>query len=111
MGEGTMTVLALERLFEKNITFNNFIKICGRYWFDKPFSYSIFDNNKIVFKPLELNNNINICTIVYKLPTTYLREFYDYLTNFDTQKKMMYCIGYELFFSKFYSTTAIRYKK
>jgi len=42
LGEGTMTIYALEYLIENNIEFDQFFKISGRYWLTNDFKYENF---------------------------------------------------------------------
>ena len=41
LGEGTMTYCALKNIVDKNIEFDNLIKISGRYWLSTNFNYKI----------------------------------------------------------------------
>lgn len=98
LGEGTMTIKALEYIIENNISYNNLIKISGRYWLTDKFSYEIFNNNNMIFKKINGNDD-NILTLFYKIPKEYVKILYDFLRNhIDDMKK---CIGFEVLFALF----------
>ena len=59
LGEGTMTLCALQYLIDNNIGFNNLIKISGRYWLSDNFDYNKFNNNNIVIKYIDNNKWID----------------------------------------------------
>jgi hypothetical protein len=99
LGEGTMTMCAINYIISNNIQFDNLFKITGRYWLSDNFNYHNFDNDKIVVT--------NICgvstnTSLYKLNKKYVDIFYQFLfSNIDNMCK---CIGYETLFSSFLKT-------
>ena len=99
LGEGTMTIRAINYIISNNIQFDNLFKITGRYWLSDNFNYNNFDNDKIVVT--------NICgvstnTSLYKLNKKYVDNFYEFLfSNIDNMCK---CIGYETLFSSFLKT-------
>lgn len=98
LGEGTMTISAMNYIFSNEIQFDNFIKISGRYWLNDFFDYSDFDNDKIVVKYIDGNpENVNTC--VYKLPKNVLPDFLSFLNS--NMGKMYECIGYEVLFAQF----------
>jgi len=101
LGEGTMTLCALEFLKQQSISFNHFFKITGRYWLSQRFQYDRFDNDNIVASPIDGDKN-NVCTSLYKLNYKNLTYFYEFLTsNLDA---MYRCIGYEIIFARFLNT-------
>jgi len=55
LGEGTMMIVALEFLLKNNIEFDNLFKITGRYWLNKNFVYTNFENDELIF-----NNDHNV---------------------------------------------------
>ena len=92
LGEGTLTIKAIEFLQKNNLNFDTFIKISGRYYLNDNFNYDIFINNNFVFK--KINNNINnIFTGLYKLPYNEIELFKHFLIS--KTKEMENCIGYE----------------
>lgn len=98
LGEGTMTILAIQFLQENNITFNNFFKISGRYYLSERFNYNNFKNNNIICH--KINNDIgNIDTWLYKMPYSLINIWKEFLLNNETL--MINCIGYENLFGKF----------
>lgn len=98
LGEGTMTIHALQYLKEKNIDYKNLFKISGRYWLTNNFDYNNFDNENIVVKYID--GNINNCiTSLYKLPKKNIDEFLAFLL--DNLHLMKKCIGYEILFALF----------
>ena len=98
MGEGTMTIVALEYLFENNIIFDNLFKISGRYWLNDNFNYELYNNNYSVIK--YINNDVNnALTALYKLPKSLLNQWYVFLLN--SEQNFINCIGYEEIFAHF----------
>lgn len=98
LGEGTMTIRAIEYLIDNNIKFDNFIKITGRYWLSNNFNYDTFNNSKNVVHYIHGNPD-NISTSLYKLNSNVVNNFLDFLYN--TQELMYKCIGYEVLFAGF----------
>jgi hypothetical protein len=101
LGEGTMTICALEFLKNQHILFDHFFKITGRYWLSERFQYDCFDNDNIVVYPIDGDKN-NVCTSLYKLNRKNLTDFYEFLiSNLDAMNR---CIGYEVIFARFLNT-------
>jgi hypothetical protein len=98
LGEGTMTLCALQYLLDNNIGFNNLIKISGRYWLSDKFDYNKFNNNNVVIKYID-NNKDNVFTALYQLPRESIINFKIFLENKFTE--MIKCIGYEVLFAIF----------
>lgn len=98
LGEGTMTIAAIDYIKQNNILFDNFFKITGRYWLSDKFNYINFDNENIIVH--YINNDVNnCCTSLYKLHKNNLDDFYNFLKlNTDL---MLRCIGYEVLFAIF----------
>jgi hypothetical protein len=98
LGEGTMTIEAINYIEQNNIEFDNLIKITGRYWLSEHFNYLNFDNNDIVVHNI-YNDVNNTCTSLYKLNKMNVLDFQNFLIH---NKDLMYqCIGYEVLFAKF----------
>lgn len=98
LGEGTMTIAAIEYIINNNLLCDNFFKITGRYTLTDNFNYDNFVNKKNVCKTI--NNNLNnIVTSLYKLNPQYLSKFLSFLKN--KQSEMIKCIGYEVLFASF----------
>jgi hypothetical protein len=98
LGEGTMTISAIDYIQKNNIEFDNFFKITGRYWLSNHFNYTNFENNNIIVH--YINNDINnTCTSLYKLHKTNLTDFYNFLIS--NMQLMFQCIGYEVLFASF----------
>ena len=98
LGEGTMTLCALQYIIDNNIEFDNLIKISGRYWLSDKFDYNKFNNNNIVIKYID-NNKDNVFTALYQLPRETIINLKTFLENKFTE--MMKCIGYEVLFANF----------
>ncbi len=98
LGEGTMTIRAIEFILSNNIKFDNFFKLTGRYWLSKNFVYSHFENDQVIVHYINKDIN-NVATSLYKLnnPTLYL--FYNFLSS--NIHLMKQCIGYENLFASF----------
>jgi len=101
MGEGTMTIFAINYLYASKIKFENMFKISGRYWLTENFHYENFDNNNVVVKYID-NDSTNTLTSLYKLPNKYIYEWYLFLLNSETDFQQ--CVGYENIFAKFIKT-------
>ena len=101
LGEGYMTFCALKYVFENNISFDNLIKISGRYWLSEKFDYNKFNNNDIVIKYIE-NNKDNAFTALYKLPKSSCVNFMTFLES--KFNDMINCIGFEILFAIFIKT-------
>ena len=98
LGEGTLTIKAIEFLQKNNLKFDTFIKISGRYYLNDNFNYDIFINNNFVFK--KINNNINnIFAGLYKLPYSEIELFKQFLIS--KTKEMVNCIGYEILMGEY----------
>lgn len=96
LGEGVMTIHALDYINNNNIQFDNFFKISGRYWLSNKFQYEKYDNSKIVIR---IVNHESASTMLYKLPKSYEIIFNNFLkTNIESMKQ---CIGYEILFFNF----------
>ena len=116
LGEGTMTIKALEHIthhiiphltlhINPHFTNFNFFKISGRYWLNDNFNYYKFidndnDNTLTVFKQIEGNPN-NIFTALFKLPGKLINHLYNFLTNQHIMHQMRNCIGYEVLIAQF----------
>lgn len=98
LGEGTMTIKAIEFIYKNDIKFDNFIKISGRYWLSDTFDYNNFNNNKIVIKKIN-NDKKNILTAMYKIPYNILPLLQKFLSN--NLEIMRKCIGYEILYGYF----------
>jgi hypothetical protein len=98
MGEGTMTIIALQYLVENNIKFDKFFKISGRYWLNDTFNYELYNN--IISNIHRINNNNdNVFTCFYNLSNDMTKEWLEYLLN--SENDFINCIGYENIFANF----------
>lgn len=98
LGEGTMTIFAIDFIKENNIEFDNFFKISGRYWLSNNFYYTNFENNDVIVH--YINNDVNnCCTALYKLHKSNVDDFHNFLIS--NINLMINCIGYEILFSIF----------
>lgn len=98
LGEGSMTISALEYIIQNNIEYDNLIKISGRYWLSDKFNYNYFTNSNIVIKSID-DDRTNIFTALYKLPKSYIKPLHDFLIA--NLSNMFNCIGYEVLFANF----------
>ena len=98
LGEGTMTINAIEYIKNNNIKFDNFFKISGRYWLSEHCNYENFINEDIVIH--RINDDVNnILTALYKLHESNIFDFYEFLIN--NTNLMHNCIGHEYLFAIF----------
>jgi hypothetical protein len=98
MGEGTITAIALQHIFNNNIDFDFLYKISGRYWLNDNFNYNLFDNNLSCIHYIDDNLN-NAFTCYYKLTNKMTCDWFHFLLN--SEDDFVNCIGYEVIFAKF----------
>lgn len=98
LGEGTMTIKALEYIINNDIIYDSLIKISGRYWLNDKFIYEKFNNNDMIFKKINNDSN-NILTLFYKFPKQYTEILYNFLI--DNIENMKNCMGFEILFGLF----------
>lgn len=98
LGEGTMTMKAIEYIKEYHIEYDNFFKISGRYVLTDAFDYTIYDNMYHVIRYNDTTRD-NVNTALYKLKHDIVFDFYIFLKK--NRDLMIHCIGYEYLFSKF----------
>lgn len=98
LGEGTMTIEALNFIITNHIKYDNLFKISGRYWLNAEFNFNIFDNDKQIFKKIDNDSN-NISTVLYKITKSDTKLLYKFLN--DNYESMKRCIGYEIMFGNF----------
>jgi hypothetical protein len=98
MGEGTMTMYALQYLNDNNIGYDNLFKISGRYWLNDTFLYKLYDNFLTCTHRIGGDIN-NVFTCFYKLSKDDSRFWLDYLKN--SENDFINCIGFEVIFAKF----------
>jgi len=98
LGEGIMTIEAIDYIINNKIEYNNLIKISGRYWLSEKFNYESLNNNNIVIKYID-NNLYNCFTALYQLPKNIVELFGVFLKN--NIINMEQCIGYEVLFARF----------
>ncbi len=106
LGEGTMTICAINFIKENNIVYDNFFKITGRYWLSENFNYNNFNNNDIVINYINKDIN-NTSTSLYKLHKINVEDFMNFLNR--NMNLMIQCIGYEVLFAKFLKETKFNY--
>ena len=99
MGEGTMTIYALQYLLSQNIEYDNFFKISGRYWLNDSFSYEFYDNSMSCIRYGDMNDSF---TSFYKLSNYDSLSWLDYLRN--SEKEFIISIHYEGLFAQFIET-------
>lgn len=97
MGEGTMTIQALNLIHSQNIKYDRLFKLSGRYWLNEHFDYSRYLQENAYARFTD--NRINALTILYKLTYEQTQKWLDYLLN--ANHHFTYCIGYENIFSMF----------
>ena len=100
LGEGTMTIVALNYLFENNIQFKYLFKLSGRYALTNNFNYNIYDNDNILAQ--YYCDKFYASTILYKLPYDISKLWHKFLMN--SMDLFLKCEGYERVFSLFLST-------
>jgi hypothetical protein len=101
MGEGTMTILALNYLLKNNIPFDNIFKISGRYWLNDSYNYKSYNNDFTCIHNIH-NDSTNAFTCFYKLSKTDAIKWLDFLIN--SENDFIHCVGFEIIFAKFLKT-------
>jgi hypothetical protein len=94
MGEGIMTIFALNYILLHNIEFDYFYKISGRYWLNEFFNYETYENDLNIL----LKNKV-MHTFFYKLSNKNTHMWLEYLKKSNNYFKN--CVGYEVIFGKF----------
>jgi len=97
MGEGTMTIYALEYLFANNIEFDTLFKLSGRYKLTDKFSYDMYINEKVMVQ--YYNEKDCASTILYKLPRYVSLKWCAFLQN--ANHYFVNCYAYENIFAMF----------
>jgi hypothetical protein len=94
LGEGTMTIHALQYILNSGIEFTSMYKLSGRYWITERFDYSRMQEP---FNFALLTSGVS--TRLYKLRMDSARFFLTFLN--DNMQSMVHCIGYESLFHTF----------
>jgi hypothetical protein len=97
LGEGMMTLRAIDYIEEHHITFDSFIKISGRYWLNDQFNY--YPDKPIVVKYLSI---YDVFTALYKIPYYLISPYKHYLLA--SRSQMNACVSYEALFGGFLRT-------
>ena len=98
MGEGTMTIYALEYLLTNKIEYDTLYKLSGRYRLNDKFAYEKYNNNEQVLVQYYCDKEC-ASTILYKLPKIYSLKWYAFLQN--ANHYFVHCYGYENIFAMF----------
>jgi len=98
MGEGTMTIYALEYLLTHKIEYDTLYKLSGRYRLNDKFSYDTYANNDKVMIQYYCDKEC-ASTILYKLPREQSLKWYAFLQN--ANHYFVHCYGYENIFAMF----------
>jgi len=98
LGEGTMTICAINYIKQNNIEYDNLFKITGRYWLSENFIYNNFNNHDIVINYI-YGDRDNTSTSLYKLHKINVEDFMNFLNR--NIHLMIQCIGYEVLFAIF----------
>lgn len=97
LGEGTMTIEALDYILNGFDKYDNYFKISGRYSLNDRFNLDAFNNDKIVCKLNE--NTTEIITVLFKVPRRFLVKWRDFLRASDS--RMRDCVAYERLIGEF----------
>jgi hypothetical protein len=96
--EGTMTEYALQYIINKNIKFNMFYKISGRYWLNDNFNYESWNNANSIIHRIGGSKD-NILTALYKLNNEHTYKWFNFLQTIVGRYYSIY--GYEQIFGLF----------
>lgn len=97
LGEGSMTIKALEYIQQQGFVFENLFKITGRYYLNDYFQYEKFNNNRICFRHNIGNESSNTC--LYKLPQKLCFLLKPFLEK--KMDEMKQCVQYEVLFLQY----------
>ena len=81
-GEAIQTKLAIEYIIQKNLTFDRFFKISGRYFLTDKFVSDKYRTDCYTFKKRANTGNhiVSISTVMYSFPILFLHNFYTRIT-------------------------------
>lgn len=96
LGEGIMTIKAIQYIQQLNLEYNYLYKISGRYWLNDNFSLNSVESN--IFKRIDNNPN-NIFTALYKIDKESVNKLLYFLVN--NIENMKNCIGFEVLIAHF----------
>jgi hypothetical protein len=104
MGEGTMTINALNYLLDNKIDYDNIFKMSGRYWLNDNFNFSDYDNDKIIVRnnTQPYKDYTNLYTSLYKINKETVELWLNYLKKSHDSFSM--CVAFESIFANFIKT-------
>jgi hypothetical protein len=98
LGEGTMTIEAIKFIKKKNIKFEYFIKISGRYWLNDKFDFKQYNTESAVIK----YSGGSIITVLYKINYPDVFKLLEFLISKIPDMKR--CIQYEKMVIEFFES-------
>ena len=98
MGEGTMTMYALEYMLSNKIEYDTLYKLSGRYRLNDKFSYYKYNNNNNTMVQYYCGKEC-ASTILYKMSKGVSLKWYAFLQN--ANHYFVNCYGYENIFAMF----------
>lgn len=104
MGEGTMTIVALQYINDNHLIFDNLFKCSGRYWLNDKFDYEFYDNNISCVRKINNDPN-NVFTCFYKLSRKLTGKWLSTLLSSESESEFLRCTGYEVMFAKFINSS------
>lgn len=107
MGEGTMTIYALEYLLTHKMEYDTLYKLSGRYRLTDKFSYDRYNNNDKVMIQYYCDKEC-ASTILYKLPKDQSVKWCAFLHN--ANHYFVNCYGYENIFAMFIRELELQYE-
>jgi len=100
LGEGIITINALKYIIENKVEYDSFYKISGRYWLNDNFNYDNYNNDCIVSREIETDDNLKyIYTCLYKLHRDMIPAWMQFL--YDSMNDMQLCESAEVIFAYF----------
>ena len=96
-GEAIQTKLAIEYIIQKNLNFDRFFKISGRYFLTDKFVSDKYRTDVYTFKKRADTGNhiITISTVLYSFPMAFIHNFYSCVTEVVEYYKTHSPRGYE----------------
>lgn len=107
LGENILILTAIEYIKYKNINYDNFFKLSGRYWLGNNFNYDNYNNDKIVYA-IDGNNPRDVFTSLYKINKKYIQEYEIFIKTYKDLLKQCCCA--EIFFGLFLMTIPDEHK-
>jgi hypothetical protein len=103
LGESTLTTFALNYLLEKQIKFDQFVKLSGRYWINHHFDRAIFNSRPNIVAPA-IDETGKLCCSLYQLSFRNSVRWNKFIQDAMNNWHCMHQDGFETLFWNFIKT-------